>query len=212
MENGDIATGMDLSTISLIVSIFALAVSGRVAWLTIFKPPTLVTFMSKIIVWELFEDEHPGAPERLFLPTLTIRNLGAKPAVISRLRLRFETQDGEHIDARPESVFNSSMIFESENTYRSEGRKSFPLDLDQFFNGFSLLSGELWTDKFAFRINDDKIARLSGQTRVTVQAKVHRSSEWSTLKSTTIDFKDHFSGGSSNEGPISLVFFYTRDA
>jgi len=197
--------------LGLIISIVALAISGRIAWLTIFKPPVLVTFMSKIIVWELFEDDQPGEPERVLLPTLTIRNLGAKPAVISELRLQFEASDGGHVDARPESLFTSSLIFENENKYQSEGRKAFPINFDEFFNGFSLLSGELWSDKFAFRVPDQGFPRLSGKTKVIVQAKILGGDDWSTLKSTTIDFDDHFNSRSSMEEPISMRIFYTRE-
>jgi hypothetical protein len=178
-----------VEAISLIVSVIALAVSGGVAWWTVFRPPTLVVLLPQISAVSIGPgDDQAGAS--VLLPILSLRNIGAKPVVIRALQLRFTASDGSQTTAFPESEMDFAKILRDSNTYESDGKPDIPVDFDKMFVGFTLLAGEEWSKRFAFRARLTSLSELAGLLEVTVEAKVAPSRNWVGLNTQTFDFGD----------------------
>ncbi len=198
---------MDLSdVISLVLSILALVLSGLTAWWTIFRPPTLVTLFPQLNACSIGQDgDEPSV--KVLLPLLSIRNLGARPAVITALRLKLKIGDGSTVIATPESELDIAAILENKDKYESDGRPDFPIDIDKMFIGFSLLSGEEWSERFAFRMKQDDFPKLRGAIEVEVQARVAKMIKWISLKSETMDFREVFLTDDLEDGSYHMYIF-----
>lgn len=197
--------------ISLIVSIFAIAISGSVAWFTLLRPPTLVTLMTKINACTLPAGQATDGNVHVLLPILSIRNIGAKPAIITALRLRIALKGGDTVDAHPESLMTFSSILDKKDIYTSAGIQDFPVDLDKMFNGFSLMSGEIWAERYAFGMLQEHYRRIQGVTKIKIQAKSPRFVGWFSLKEFSVDFEDSFSSEAIPDGDAYLSVFRTSD-
>jgi hypothetical protein len=200
---------LSISDISFIVSALSLYVAMRVAWDTRFKPPKLVALLSRISVWERGCDSDSVNRTRLMLPTFWIRNLGARPAIISNLRLQFACGEGQTVVARPEGKFLVSMLTQDTNvTFREKDKDIFPIDLDALFTGFCLVADEVWEANYSFQIADDEYQKIHGRVELRIQVYLHGSRCWKTIEKTTFDFENRVIDASKPDMGFLIEMFY----
>ena len=124
-----------LVIISLVVSFISLYVAARVAWETTFAPPKLVSVLTQIYVLGKFGNEERSVVMRAILPSLQIRNIGAKIVLIENVRLAIQPSENqsEPIYSYPESKISIDKILNDRNQYHDSGHDSFPVNLDEMF-------------------------------------------------------------------------------
>lgn len=203
---------MNVSFISLAASALSLYVAIRVAWDTRFKPPKLIALLSQIRILERRGDPDSSNRVRIMLPALWIRNLGARPAIISDLRLQLACGGGQTVVARPEWKFSVSMLTEDTNhSFHEKGEEIFPIDLDAFFTGFCLVAGEVWEANYSFRIEDDEYQQIHGRVELRIQVYLHGSGRWKTIEKTTINFENRVVDASKPDFKGFDTMFFSPD-
>ena len=198
-----------LSIASAIIAFISLIVSISVAWMTRFKPANLITLISRIDIWERNESDNNSAfGKKILIPYFWIRNLGAKPAIISDIRISIELENGNVVRAKPESEINISTLFEDSNfTFFEKDKESFPIDLEKLFSGFSLTARETWESKYYFYIKDNEYHMLKGKSILKTQVKLFKNDKWKTIDSVSIDFEDRLSERESRDKGYTIRSF-----
>ncbi|MBV5306473.1 MAG: hypothetical protein J0652_07270 [Desulfobulbaceae bacterium] len=147
------------------------------------------------------------------VPAFWIRNLGARPAIISDLRLQLAYGEGQTVVARPEGKFSFSGLTEDTNvSFYEKDDKVFPLALDALFTGFCLAADEVWEGNYSFRIEDDEYQQINGRMELCIQVYLHGSGRWKTIEKTTINFKNRVVDASTpdHKGFTTMVFYPDR--
>ena len=192
---------MNVATLSLIVSFISLYVATRIAWETIFSPPKLVALLSQILIFSKFGDEECTEVMRGIIPSLIIRNIGAKIAIIEKVRLVITPNESRlsQILLYPESIVNVDKMMNDKIKYSESGKDGFPINIDEMFSGFSITSGESWNKSYSYTVPKDQLEKVSDKTRIFIEVK-ERKKGWVRIHSAYVNFNDSFTSSPGREG------------
>jgi hypothetical protein len=142
-----------LLPISATIALSSLCVWASVAWKTTFRPAQLVGLLSSLAIFRLQQLGSGPLSDVVFVPLIWIRNLGARPAVVEDVRLRFTGEGGRRIYSYPGYTLTKEDALKKELDRTLDGKREiFPGG--DLFSGFSLSADEYWIKSYAFIFRD----------------------------------------------------------
>lgn len=180
---------MDYSKIAIAVSIISLIISFYVAWHNSLKPAHIVGIFSHLTFWKFFNDKNEER-DRCIVPRLWLRNIGAKPIIISSIKIVFKNKDTE-FEITPGCLIPAEAVDQPDrfNQYNQFG-------FGQRFIGFCLAPLEDWRSYYRFNITSEQYKAIRGLVEIEIKIQIKKvsyfkcfeGSKCKVINSTKIDF------------------------
>ncbi len=167
----------------LIISAAALVVSLGSAWFSQFRPASVVGDLSYLMLWRLSSNNDGVVTDTVVAPVFWLRNIGARPTIISDVRLVFVPQDGQRYASYPVSLVPREAV-ESASEFKDVGR----LSTGSPFRSFSLVASEQWISSYRFSVVAEVLKRLVGRVTVAIEFSSGVGTAWSPAMEDEVDF------------------------
>ena len=194
-----------------LVACVALYVSLRVAWDTRFKPARIIAFFPSLASWK-FNHTDGTSNDVLVVPNVVLTNIGAQPAVVEDVRMKFTAPDGATILARadmsvPHKAIDQPGEFFGDSSSANERSR---LMIGRPFSGLVLLQGATASLNYNFTSSDAKHANLVGLVNIDLQVWLRDSKKWKTVSTEYFEFSENFYAPTEKKERKSTELLYAR--
>lgn len=190
---------------SAIVSVLSLLIAARLAWVTKLGPPRLVGVASCLLLYTN-EAQDGKSIARVLVPRLWLANMGARPMLVTHLRLSIKLGHGRLVELIPDHSIPMEAVDEA-NTFGEVERVQTGLAP---FGGFAVLPGERWVNNYAFQLSADDFESLKGYGTVSFAVCAIGAKRFKTILRQQFDFRDKSQNWLNWVGlpDTGLMYFY----
>lgn len=174
-----------LAIVGPVVAVLSLLITARLAWVTKLGPPRLAGLASCLFLYTN-EGKDGKSVVRFLLPALWLANTGARPMLVTHLRLNIKLDDGRVIELSPDHSVPMEAI-DAANTFKDIVLVQIGLAP---FGGFAVLPGERWVNNYAFELQPEEFENLKGRGVVSLAVRSIGKKKFNTVFSQQFDFEN----------------------